>query len=74
MRRQDESGILTRDEMECVDDNLLPRRLLDSACVGSMLDFFDFLDVEEKGEMLGCSCTALEWLRHEFQYHYRGNR
>lgn len=40
--------------MEIVDDNLLPRRLLDSACVGSILDFFDFLDVEEKGERLSC--------------------
>lgn len=48
---KDKSGILTRDEMEIVDDNLLPRRLLDSACVGSILDFFDFLDVEEKGEL-----------------------
>ena len=36
--------------MESVDDNLLPRRLLDSACVASMLDFFDFLDIEEKQE------------------------
>ena len=40
--------------MEIVDGNILPRRVLDSACVGSMLDFFDFLDVEEKGERPSC--------------------
>ncbi|CAK9104561.1 Vegetative incompatibility protein HET-E-1, partial [Durusdinium trenchii] len=48
--RSDESGIISRDEMASVHENVLPRRLMDSACVGSILDFFDFLDVDEKGE------------------------
>lgn len=48
---KDESGIISRDEMASVHENVLPRRLMDSACVGSILDFFDFLDVDEKGEL-----------------------
>ena len=51
--RKDENGNITREEMAQVDENILPRRLMDSACVGSILDFFDFLDVDEKGELLG---------------------
>lgn len=39
--------------MEQVDESMLPRRLLDSACVGSIVDFFDFLDVDERGEPPG---------------------
>ncbi|CAK9081063.1 unnamed protein product [Durusdinium trenchii] len=57
---KDESGIISRDEMASVHENVLPRRLMDSACVGSILDFFDFLDVDEKGELLAVqSCSVL---------------
>jgi len=48
---RDGSHSLTRDEMSCVDESVFPQRFLDNACVGSIVDFFDYLDVEKKQEL-----------------------
>ena len=52
---EDGSHSLTRDEMLCVDESIFPQRFLDNACVGSIVDFFDYLDVEKKQEFQGCN-------------------
>ena len=51
---EDGSHSLTRDEMSCVDESVFPQRFLDNACVGSIVDFFDYLDVEKKQEFQSC--------------------
>ena len=40
--------------MSCVDESVFPQRFLDNACVGSIVDFFDYLDVEKKQEFQSC--------------------
>ena len=45
LNAQDNSGILTHDEVESVEVDILPKKFLQTVHVNSMLELFDYLDV-----------------------------
>eukprot|EP00439_Symbiodinium_sp_Y106_P042471 s1244_g5.t1 len=48
---KDNSGILTHDEVESVEVDILPKKFLQTVHVNSMLELFDYLDVDQTGEL-----------------------
>ncbi|CAE7345845.1 Ide [Symbiodinium natans] len=50
---KDNSGILTRDEVLSVGVDIIPQKFLQTVHVGSFIELFDYLDVDQTAEHLG---------------------
>mmetsp|Transcript_41187 Transcript_41187/g.76570 ORF Transcript_41187/g.76570 Transcript_41187/m.76570 type:complete len:531 (-) Transcript_41187:204-1796(-) len=48
---KDQSGILTVQELESVEVDVLPKKFLKTVHVGNMIELFEFLDVDQTGEL-----------------------